>query len=175
MGVIQGRASPIIKNSKLCRLIGTQRDLSGETKMKLIYFGLVCVITAHIRRKTGCYILTSVCLLTGGTPYLANRGEPPSFAMGDGDWGINPSFMMGGIPILLTAGYHILPMGVPHVTDWGYPHLDWMGAPPSNQDWMGVPLGPDEGTPLSEDRSAERAFATWRAVCLLRSHRRTLL
>ena len=49
----------------------------------------------------------------------------------------------------------------------GVPPLGLDGGTPC-QDWMGV-------TPLSGDRATERALATRRAVCLLRSSRRTFL
>ena len=76
--------------------------------------------------------------------------------------------------------------GVPHSEGGGIPSFQaWMGVP-SHWNWMGVPLisigmGAGCGYPLSgldgrqSKRAAQWVLATWRAVCLLRSRRRTLL
>ena len=137
--------------------------------------------------------------LTGGYPHPVKGGEgvPHLADMGRGhthlaDGGVPASSAwqskyphpadLRGIPIQLTEGTPIqLTWGVPLLLDWmGYnppcqdwngvtPHEDWMGVPPPpHQDWMGVPH------PLG-DRPAEWALATGRAVCLLRTRRRTFL
>ena len=60
--------------------------------------------------------------------------------------------------------------GTPLGTGQAYSHQDWRGSP--------RPSAVDGGThpPLPpRDRAAERVLATRRAVCLLRSRRRTFL
>ena len=65
-------------------------------------------------------------------------------------------------------------------TGWGYPSsksgLDVVNPPPSRLDG-GTPIRTGWGTPPpgGGDRAAERALATRRAVCLLRSCRKTFL
>ena len=61
--------------------------------------------------------------------------------------------------------------------DWmRYHHWDWMGYSPLNWDWKEYPRssGLDGGTPPPPGKSGDRA-AIRRVVCLLRSHRRTVL
>ena len=84
------------------------------------------------------------------------QGVPQSF------WGVPPARPGWGIPPARTGMVYPWPGqdGVP-------PHHVRMGYPPwPDQD--GVP-------PPPQDRAAERALATRRAVCLLRSRRRTFL
>ena len=129
-------------------------------------------------------------------------GVPPSFAMGGyahpSQWGRHPilpngvggrgtqNLPNGGYPHLANVGggtssspdrsYPTWPIGVPQGillvrTGLGSglhgapPSQDWM----AHQDWLGVP------PPLSGDRATEQGLATRRAVCLLRSRRRTFL
>ena len=92
------------------------------------------------------------------------------------------SWWGGGAPIwsqwryhhpVLTGGAHRVQTGVSIQVRMGYsrigPGLD--GGYP-HQDWMGVPLPPP---PPKGDRGAEWVLGTRRAVCLLRSRRRTFL
>ena len=96
----------------------------------LIVFVLV---TARIRRMTGDYVFTRVCLSTRG-------GLPPSFLRGDYPIlpvGVPPSFLMGlGTPILPWG----TPIGTPVRTGWGNPLVP-------HQSWVGVPLRTGWGTP----------------------------
>ena len=126
-----------------------------------------------------------------GYPYLSDTGLPPSFPMG----GIL-SFLKGGYP-------HPWSWGIPHLANWGDTPIWLMGecarldngvphlavARGGTQIWpMGYsPLGLDGGTPiwtgwvlpfragLGTPLSGEWALATWLAVCLLHSRRRTFL
>ena len=119
----------------------------------------------------------------GGYHILSKRGVQNS-----SQWGYpHASPNRWGTPILPMGG--TLELGL----DGGTPCQKWMWVPPLGLDWGspirtglwvppgldGVPLPPlglDEGTPsLSGDRAAERAIVTRRAVCLLRSRRRTFL
>ena len=84
---------------------------------------------------------------------------------------------MGGTPIWLTGGTTTPPpqqdwMRYPLPTwDWmRYPHLELDEVPPHMTGW-GYPFP----HPQSGDRATERALATQRAVCLLRSRSRTFL
>ena len=102
-------------------------------------------------------------------------------------------YISEGYPIQLTGeGSPIQPTGgLPHLADGDYPHLADRGGVPHHYwmgyshhwDWMEVPplLGLD-GVPLCQDwmgypplLSAERVLVPRRVVCLLRSHRNTLL
>ena len=58
--------------------------------------------------------------------------------------------------------------GYPIKSNGGYPYPGWMGVPPSQDGWGYPP-------PPLGDRAAQRVLATRRAVCLLRSRRRTVL
>ena len=86
-----------------------------------------------------------------GTPCQTGWGYPPPL------WGLD-----GGTPSIGTGwGTSLsgLYCGTPSIgTGWGTPHQDWMGVPPP-----------------SGGRTAQRAPATRRAVCLLPSRRRTFL
>ena len=89
----------------------------------------------------------------GGTPILSDRGYPrvsPSQVRSQvRTKGVYPGQDWVGVPPSGLDGVNPPPVG----TGWRYP--------PPIQDWMGV-------TPPSPgDRAAERALATWRAVCLL--------
>ena len=154
------------------------------------------LLSTYYRPHSFGAVFTGVCLSTSSTPIQLTGGS-------DGWWGVPLSGWQGNTPIWPTRG--IPPSGwwgtkgtswspvgteggIPH-QDWmGYPHWDWMGVHPSSQDWMGYPLsgldggtlpiGTGWGTPPpfpSGDSAAEQALAMWQAVCLLRSHRRTLL
>ena len=90
-----------------------------------------------------------------GTASLGRRGVPP---IGTG-WGTpcgdymevpHPCKNWKGVPPSRLDGI------TPPSTGCGYPHQDWMGCPPPHHE-------------------AERALATQRTVCLLRSFRRTFL
>ena len=101
---------------------------------------------------------------TGGGVYpipgLAGGEGTPSSGL---DGGI-PSCWWGGTPFNIKMG------GYPHPgLDGVPPHPRLDGVPPTSKaGWSNPP-------PSSEDRSAQRALAMWRAVCLLRSRRRTFL
>ena len=119
-----------------------------------VMFSQVCVCSAFGKRG---YLHQ---VLGGGYPILPDRGGEvtPFFLMRSYPiqfwWGVPPFFLMSG---WVGGGYPRMGYS-PIRTRWGYPclHLDWMGVHP--------PL------PRSGDRAAMR-----RAVCLLRSHRRTFL
>ena len=89
---------------------------------------------------------------------------------------------------------HLAKRGIP----WSTPHLDWMEYPHVRTGWgrpppselnggMPPPLRLDGGTlssgvdrgsappPPPHPKTEQRALATWRAVCLLRERKRTLL
>ena len=136
------------------------------------------IFTARIRRMREGNIFSLITLAGrgGGVPYPRSRWEVPHPRSGRG----------GGYPILLTRGVSHLRSGqggypIPGLDGGGIPFC-WQGGttskirmgvpwvPPSAewgtpiQDWMGYPPPP---------QSAKRALATRRAVCLLRSRRRT--
>ena len=111
---------------------------------------------------------------TGGAPHPADWGVPPSQVwMG----GTPSSWWGGGCPIPgLTWGGGVPPSQLTGSTPFpglegGTPSYPDAGVPPS-QVWTG-------GTPLAggapSTRPAQHVLATWRAVCLLRSRRRTFL
>ena len=131
----------------------------------------------------------SVCLHFrggGGSPQSGREGRgglTPIWPMGEGVppyswWGI-PHLVDGGIPPIGTVwGYlpHWDWMRKPLCQDWmgGTPHQDCMKVPP-NWDWMGYHphwdwMGDSPPLPPPET-AAERALATWWAVCLLCSPR----
>ena len=89
-------------------------------------------------------------------------------------WEEYPFQSQWGVPHPVLMGYlSQVSMGYPPPigTGWGYPPgQDWIGwnPPPFHWDWIGVPPPPG-------DRSGERVLAMRRAVCLLRSCRRTFL
>ena len=111
----------------------------------------------------------------GCTPILPNQGVHRSFLMGVpypswlGCWyphladGCTPSGQQEGTPDLADGVYPPPPSGL-----LGYPVGTGRGTPP-HKDWICLPPS------LSGNRAAERVLATRRAVCILRSHRRTLL
>ena len=109
-------------------------------------------------------VFTGVCLSTGGTPV------PCSFP------GLWSQVLSGGYP---SPGWGYPRTGYPPArSGLGYvPTRPWLeNPPPPSQDRTGVPLvrtGIPPGTHLPQDRTAERVLATHRAVCLLRSLRRT--
>ena len=126
------------------------------------------VVTARVRSTREGTVFTGVCLSTFG-----RRGTP------SGQWGVPPSSQLEGTPsswwgrgyphLANGGGTPIRPAG--GTTNWPTgryppPCLEWMWVPPIRTGW---------GTPLSGDRAAEQALATQRAVCLLRSSRRTFL
>ena len=68
-------------------------------------------------------------------------------------------FCLGGYPSpVLARGYPSPGWGLPQCHPRGYPHL--------GQEW---------GIRPRQNSRAKQALATWRAVCLLRSRRRTFL
>ena len=98
----------------------------------------------------------------GGIPCPRSRWEVPHPA--DGREGVpHPRSRQGSTPSYIRMGEYPLSR-----TEWGNPHQDCMGypLPPSRTGW---------GSRLSGDRSAQRTLTTRRAVCLLRSRRRTFL
>ena len=138
-----------------------------------------------------CFQFVSPHLDGGGGETPSNQwGIPPSFLMGAG----TPIPPNGGTPILPNVGEvppsSLTPWYPPVRTGWGTPTIEtgWRYLPPSGldggnpqpplaldggtpcQNWMGYPP-----TPQSGDKAAKRALATRRAVCLLRSRRRTFL
>ena len=117
---------------------------------------LYSLFTARIRRMGEGIVFTGVCVCS--------------------------HFGRGGYPDWLTGGYPLTSWcwgWVPHPSWWGYPSSQETGCGAPCQDWVGYPLplsGLDEGTPCpSGDRAAESVLATRRALCLLRSRRRTFL
>ena len=108
----------------------------------------------------------------GGGGYPSPRFFPRSFLGRYPSPGLGVPHPWWGIPIPGQKGMGCSQPGqdgVPPSQDWGNP------LPQPGQD--GVPPGQDWGTPLPPplNRTAERVLATRRAVCLLRSRRRTLL
>ena len=96
------------------------------------------------------------------------RWTHPQVSMGIGGGGMrgtpSPGLDWGGVSG--WRGYPPSSVGA-KIRGWG--RWDWMGYPPV-QDWMGYPQPLQSG-----DRAVKRALVTRRAVCLLRSRRRTFL
>ena len=122
----------------------------------------VCYFTARVRRTRECTVFTGVCLFTpaggGGYPFPdpGGGGGPP------------PPGPEKGYPLPPRTG-----KGVPHPPTW-----TWEGGTPTSPTpgpGKGTPSKTRWGTPLVRDRATYRALATWRAVCLLCSRRRTFL
>ena len=153
----------------------------------LKYF--MCVITARIQRmREGTVFSLFVSphidgrgVLhpadgVGGIPILPHRGVPLSFLTGGTRWGVPPPGLDGVPPIGAGWGYPPLGLGgVPPGTGWGTPWLglDW-GTTPIRTGWGTTPVRTEQGYPPPPGATAQ-ALATRRAVCLLRSCRRTFL
>ena len=120
--------------------------------------------------------------LTGAYPILPDGGTPIQVQGQDGGYP-HPRSGQGGTPI---PGQGVPPLGLdegtpikpgvglpPSRLDGDTPHKDWMGLPPPH------PSGLDGGTchpPPPIGRQSSRASTCMRrAVCLLRSSRRTFL
>ena len=141
------------------------------------------LITARIRRMTGGYVFTRICLLTEGVPTLV-RQRVPTFQLiggggylpssrprGRGEQGV-PTLDGGGGVIYLPAHGRYLTWtgGVPtldggYLPRWGYP-------PPARTGWRYPPPRPglDTGPSPPPRKRYQRG-----AVCLLHSRRRTFL
>ena len=151
---------------------------------------------------TGCYVFTGVCLLNfrgGGVPcprsvgggstpckvWVGGGGTPSQVWVGGYPgqvWmvgGGTPSQVWVGVPCPRSGGYPI-----PGLDGGGVPCPRSEGGTPARSGWWGGYLGypPGQvwmvgglpGVPLPPlDRVGKRALATRRAVCLLRSRRRT--
>ena len=135
-----------------CFLVRTFRRISSTST----------VIIAHIRRMTGGYVFTGVCL--SNFP----GGVPPSSWLGgtlSGQWGGYPHPADRGYP--LSARWGTL----------GYPHPRLVGVPPLSWSGKGVPR-PDLGwrsPPLPTWDLNGGGEVPQPAVCLLRSCRTFLL
>ena len=101
----------------------------------------------------------------GGTPARSGwwgvPGVPPWAR--SGWWGVLPlPPWLDGVPP--PPWLNGVPLPPTTMTEWGTPHHDKMGYP---SPWL-------DGVPPPHQHS-KRVLATWRAVCLLRSRRRTFL
>ena len=152
---------------------------------------MAALITARIRRMREGNIFSLFTLsgegvpcprfgLGGGNPIPGVEGGYPIPGMDRGGGYPIPD-VDGGYPIPGPdgGGYPIpgVDWGVPHPADRGgvlHPRSGWGGGYPILLMLEGTPIQ-DQVPPLSGDRSAKRALATRRAVCLLHSHRRTSL
>ena len=115
----------------------------------------------------------SICLSTGGggTP-ARSRWEGVPWPGPDG--GVPPPGPDRGVPWPgldggTRGGVSPLPQqvwGIPPPARWGWGYTRW-GTPPPHGDGVTPPPPPV--------RTTEGVLATWRAVCLLRSRRRTAL
>ena len=143
--------------------------VKSDNSASILSHGINCVITARIRRMGK--VIFSVCLSVhtwgGGYPIQLTGGDRVPCPADGG----------GGIPHPADGG------GVPHPADGGggypLPRSGWGGGVPHPVD-RGEPLPrqgstPPRGTPPPPTRPAQRVLTTRRAVCLLRSRRRTFL
>ena len=137
----------------------------------------------------------------GGTPSQVQVGGYPIPGLGRGVpevlpykvWILQPPLIWDGVAPRIWDGVPpILGWGSPPDMRWGTPLWTWDWVPP--QTWDQVPPRPGTRYPQTWDRVppwtwywvppptrsgldrvAQRVLATRRAVCLLRSHRRTFL
>ena len=129
-----------------CNIYQTESNNVQNLKFVFIVFVLKSfftfqfsvIIPACIRRMTGGYVFTGVCLFI-----FRGRG-PPSFLTG----GVShPSSPVGGRDTTILPdwqGYHILPDGR-YPTDGAPPIKTEWGLPPSPQTWKGGMPCPDLG------------------------------
>ena len=119
----------------------------------LVEYTIGSVVTTRIRRMTGGYVFTGVCLLTfmGGVPQQADREVPPSFPMGR--YSIPGQDGVGGTPSQVRervappsrsdpqSGLVVTSPPTPFRTGtgWGNPYQDWIGYLPSVRTGWGYP------------------------------------
>ena len=150
------------------------------------------------RPRSGGGVLHPRSRRGGGVPHPRSRRGVLHPRSGQRGYPIQDQNGGGGYPgVPSHSGLDGVPP--PIKTEWGYPPpiQDWMVYHPPSQDWMGYslpsitgwgtpppcrrldgvhpPFPPSPNFPLSGDRSAKRALATQRAVCLLHSRRRTVI
>ena len=150
--------------------------LSTKVKSKVILFVIVYIITARSPKGEGT-VFTSVCSHPGGVPTLDGCTHP---GWGYLPWTGVPALDGGGAPKLDNRGCTYLGWKVPTLYR-GIPTLDMGTCPRWGSTYLGhlgtlsiIRLDGGNPSPLG-DREAERVLGAFRAVCLLRSCRRTFL
>ena len=153
----------------------SDRSERSKSRLSLFTFAGVNYYSPHPKDGEGNSFSLFVSSHPGGKVPTLDRGYLPWLGGGYLPWTRVPTLAgggylpwLGGVPTLAGRGYLPWP-GVPTLAG-GY--LDWLGVPTFARGgyllWMG-------GGVHTLARTAQGVLAMWRAVCLLRSRRRTVL